>query len=183
MQMDPTQRPIGSPPAGDDGPVWRVSNRALARLLARHRPLLGTAVARAEAIGRGIDALQPLMLDLCRRTCRFCPEPCCITNTVWFDFKDLLFFHLQGIAISPRQAATECGVACPFLGGHGCRLDFRSRPWMCIHYLCPVQRSVLRKLGPSTERELLGNLATITDLRDRMEAEVVRQIRRSRSTA
>lgn len=179
MRSDPHSNGLFSS-AGDGESIWQASNCALARMVVRYRPFLGAALARARAIGRGIDALQLPMLHLCRRTCRFCPEPCCITNTVWFDFRDLLFFHLQGIDIPSRQAATECGEACPFLGDHGCRLDFCSRPWVCIRYLCPAQRTLIRRQGLSSERELTGNIETIDDLRDQMESEVVRKIKRSR---
>lgn len=180
MQTEPPQPRRGFSPAGDDDSAWQASNCALARLLKRYRPLLGAAAARAAAVGRGIDALEPLMLALCRRTCRFCPEPCCIINTVWFDFQDLLFIHLQGMAVPSRQAATECGVACPFLGRRGCRLDFRGRPWTCIRYLCPAQRRVLARNGSrllaDTERKIVG----IDRQREQMVSAVVRQVRRHR---
>jgi hypothetical protein len=162
--------------------VWQSSNAALTRLLAFHRASLGAAVDTARTIGRILDTLRCQMDALCCRTCRFCPDPCCILNTVWFDFKDLLLFHLSGTPISPFQAATELNEPCPFLGGHGCRLKFCVRPWVCIRYICPAQRAVIRKQGPGSQRDLLENLETVADLRDQMESEVIRQIRRSRST-
>jgi hypothetical protein len=159
-------------------PRWHESNCALARLLAKHRRVLAQAVAAAADIRRGIDDLAPSMAALCRRTCRFCPEPCCIGNTVWFDFRDLLFLHLIEAPIPPCQAATDRGVACPFLDHHGCRLPLRIRPWMCIQYLCPAQRVILKKKGQPATTALLRQIERIDNTRIRMENEVIRQIRR-----
>lgn len=157
--------------------VWRESNCALARLLAFHRHLLKSAMATAGAIERGIDELTPRMAALCRRTCQFCPEPCCITNTVWFDFQDLLFFHLTGAPIPVRQAASAPTEACPFLGCRGCRQPPRNRPWVCIQYLCPVQRNILEKQGRTVLSGLLHKIETIDKQRAAMEADVVRSVK------
>jgi hypothetical protein len=158
--------------------TWHESNCALARLLARHRRALKAAVATAEAIGRGIDELTPLMAALCCRTCRFCPEPCCINNTVWFDFKDLLLLHLLDCPIPACQAASDLKEACPYLGHHGCRLPPRIRPWMCIQYLCPAQRAILAQKGRFPALDLPGKIAIIETQRARMEETVVRCIKR-----
>lgn len=167
-------------PLSGDARTWRDSNCALARLLAMHRRVLKAPIATAEAIGRGIDELTPLMLALCRRTCRFCPEPCCITNTVWFDFQDLLFFHLTGGPIPARQAASGLKEACPLLGHHGCRQPPRIRPWMCIQYLCPAQRAIIEKQGPCVLGGLMEKIETIKRQRAMMETDVVRCIRINR---
>ncbi|MBC2743005.1 MAG: hypothetical protein HGJ93_08155 [Desulfosarcina sp.] len=120
---------------------WQESNCTLARLLANHRRVLGKAISVAVEIRRGIDDLVPSMAALCHRTCRFCPEPCCISNTVWFDLRDLLLFHLLKDPIPVGQAVSEPGVPCPFLSHNGCRLPPRIRPWMCFQYICPTQHS------------------------------------------
>ena len=162
------------------GSAWRESNGALARLLDSHRAGLVRAVVVAERIGRGIDALMPRLHALCRRTCRFCPDPCCILNTVWFDFRDLLFLHLLRIPIPPFQAASDSHTPCPYLTGCGCVLPPRSRPFMCLRYLCPAQRSILRKEGDRSRYALLERIEAIDLRRQQMEADVVRCIRRRR---
>ena len=164
-------------------PQWQESNCALARLLAIHRRALGRAIAVAVEIRRGIDELTPLMAALCSRTCRFCPEPCCIGHTVWIDFRDLLFLHLLEEPIPPCQARSDPGEACPYLSQHGCRLPRRIRPWMCIQYICPTQRAVLNRKGRSSVDDLLGNIERIDMQRAMMEAEVVRRIKRKRRTS
>lgn len=162
---------------------WHASNCALARLLSRHQQVLNKATAVALEIRREIDELTPLMTELCRRTCRFCPEPCCINNTVWIDFRDLLFLHLTDEPIPPCQAASDPGDTCPFLSYHGCRLPPRIRPWMCIKYICPAQRAVLQKKERSVSTALCADIKKIERNRLRMEAEVVRRIRRKIRTS
>jgi hypothetical protein len=156
---------------------WQESNCALARLLAKHRRHIGRAAAMAGEIRRAIDALAPWMAALCSRTCLFCPEPCCISNTVWFDFRDLLYLHLLEEAVPARQALTDSLDACPFLSPRGCRLPWRIRPWMCIQYLCPAQRAVIEKAGQPVSRALFQKIKRTGLNRLRMEAEVVRCIK------
>ncbi len=169
--------------AAPQTPQWRASNCTLASLLAIHHRSLGRAIAVAVEIRRGIDELTPLMAALCNRTCRFCPEPCCISNTVWIDFRDLLFLHLIEEPIPPCQAASDSNDPCPFLNHHGCRLPPRIRPWMCIGYICPTQLSVLNRKGRSTAAALLGKIERIEKKRVRMEVEVIRRIKRKRRTS
>ena len=178
MEIQPYCNPSPSPPAGN-ARTWGESNCALARLLAGHRRILKAAIETAEAIGRSIDEVIPLMVALCRRTCRFCPEPCCITNTVWFDFRDLLFLHLTGVSIPVCQAVSEPGEACPFLGHHGCRQPAHLRPWMCIQYLCPAQRAILERQGQAVLGGLLDKIETINRQRTMMETDVVGCLRTS----
>jgi hypothetical protein len=162
---------------------WQESNCALTRLLAIHRRDLGMAVLVAMEIRCGIDELTPVMAALCNRTCRFCPEPCCINHTVWIDFRDLLFLHLLDEPIPPCQAASGPKEACPFLTHHGCRLPPRIRPWMCIQYICPTQRAILDRKGRPATAALLGKIERIEKKRVRMEAEVIRRIKRRRRTS
>jgi hypothetical protein len=161
---------------------WRSTNLALARLLSHHRRKLHKAVRLAGDIGDGIETLAPLMAALCRRTCRFCPEPCCITHTVWIDFRDLLLLHLLEKPIPLRQAATEPGEACPYLAHRGCRLPASLRPWMCIQYVCSTQASVMKQTGRATMAALSVSIKHIEMKRFAMEAEVIRQVKPKRRT-
>ena len=164
-------------------PQWQESNCALAGLLANHHRILEKAIAVAVEIRRGLDELAPLMAALCNRTCRFCPEPCCINNLVWIDFRDLLFLHLTEEPVPPSQAASLPGYACPFLSHKGCRLPPRMRPWMCIQYICPTQQTILKSKGRTATAALLGKIKRIENNRIRMETEVIQQIKRRRQTS
>jgi hypothetical protein len=156
---------------------WQKSNCALARLLNCYHQELNAAIAMAAQISRGIDELAEQMALLCRRTCRYCPDPCCILNTVWFDFRDLLLFHLLELPIPVCQAVSDRKDACPFLGHRGCRLPARSRPWMCIQYLCPPQLAILTNQRISAAVTIWDKIERIEKQRMKMETEVVCRIK------
>jgi len=172
------------PNAGDMPPTrqWRESNCALKRLLHFHRPVLGKATVLAGEIRNEIKRLSTFMEALRRRTCRFCPTPCCIANTVWIDFRDLLMLHLLDEPLPAQQAITQPGEACPFLGGHGCRLPWVLRPWMCLKYICPNQLAILTKEKRPDPAALNGSIDRIENQRLRMETEVLGRIKRKRRT-
>jgi hypothetical protein len=102
---------------------------------------------------------------------------------VWIDFRDLLFLHLLEEPVPPCQATSDPKEACPFLSHHGCRLPPRIRPWMCIQYICPTQRAVLNRKGRPTAAALFGKIERIDMQRVKMEAEVIRRIKRRRRTS
>ncbi len=85
-----------------------------------------------------------LLDELCTTTCTYCPDPCCFSAYAWFDFKALLFAHLNGLAIPPAQLMTDRKMICRYLGNRGCTLERISRPWICTWYLCPTQLGALR---------------------------------------
>ena len=86
----------------------------------------------------------PLLDELCMATCTYCPDPCCFSAYAWFDFRDLLFAHLNGLAVPPAQLMTDRKMICRYLGVRGCTLERISRPWICTWYLCPAQLGALR---------------------------------------
>jgi len=156
---------------------WEKTNCALDRLLTCHHRELKAATRIAVEIGRGIDGLAEPMAILCRRTCRFCPEPCCIANTVWFDFRDLLLFHLLELHIPACQAVSDINEACPFLSYRGCRLPTLNRPWMCIQYLCPPQLTILKGQRFSAAITMRQKIKMIERQRAKLEAVVVDKIK------
>ncbi|MGB5987685.1 MAG: hypothetical protein WBG37_20440, partial [Desulfobacterales bacterium] len=85
--------------------VWAASHQALWRLIRRHqrdlRPCQGVAIE----IRQQLAALFPLLDAVCRRTCPWCPDPCCIVTTVWYDFIDLLFLHFIETPLPPAPLA------------------------------------------------------------------------------
>ena len=77
------------------------------------------------------------------------------------------------------QAAALDGVN-HFLGRHECRQLPRNRPWMCIQYLCPAQRTILSKQGGAILSDLSHKIETIERQRLLMETDLVRCIRNNR---
>jgi hypothetical protein len=123
---------------------WCEANHTVAFLIDRHGHHLHETKRVARNLYRKMVSLFPLLEELCRATCTYCPDPCCFSAYAWFDFKDLLFAHLNGLAIPPAQLMTDRKMICRYLGIRGCTLERMSRPWTCTWYLCPAQNGVLR---------------------------------------
>lgn len=130
-------------------PLWDEANGAVAHLLNRHQE----ARRHLSSYGANIDALlqliNPLLDQLCRQTCTFCPAPCCISAKVWYDIKDLLFLHLSPQPRPPGQPRAHKRRVCRYLNTRGCKLPRRLRPWTCTLYLCPSQKARLRWSTPA----------------------------------
>ena len=166
---------------GDDKESsWKASNRALGKLLARHRNDLCAAQSVAEAIRSHLVSLFGLLDDLCRNSCPWCPDPCCILNKVWFDFRDLLFLHLLELPIPPAQLNCGNDQACRYLGHRGCRIPRSIRPWACTQYVCATQRNYLARLEDTSISAFQIKLDEIHALRMEMEQSVCRVCTSSR---
>jgi hypothetical protein len=156
--------------ADDDAALkWSQSNQTLHQVVGGHRTEFGKAAAVAEKIRRRLESLFPLLDELNRRTCPFCPEPCCITNKVWFDFIDLIFMHLVETQIPAMQLCADTHEPCRFLSHQGCRLPRLIRPWACTQYLCSTQRSILSSSDSSRRDGLNAGLQSIHDARLELE--------------
>jgi hypothetical protein len=160
---------VERPPA-----TWVASNRGLHRLIRRHHRQLGEAAAVAAAIRRALTAIFPLLDSVSRVTCPECPDPCCVVTTVWFDFIDLLFLHLIAVPLPPAPLANRLSDPCRYLSPHGCRLTRLVRPWGCLQYTCPTQRSHLRRQSPPAEAPFDEAIAKIKKLRYQLESEFER---------
>ena len=117
-----------------------------------------------------------LIDELCAATCRYCPEPCCLSAKVWIDFQDLLFLHLSGQQIPATQLIENTEGDCCYLGYKGCVLPRIIRPWICTRYLCPPQMTNLRK-NPARLKNNFDNVVNkIKTCRGEMENEFIRVI-------
>lgn len=141
--MTPT--PSGPPPIPwADPDDWRAANAAVARLVRRPSgPLMNLAHQLDATLARAYPRLDAL----CRITCPHCPDPCCLSATIWLDFRDLLRLHLTGRPIPPAQPRSRPGETCRYAGPAGCRLPRPQRPFICTWYLCPAQTAALRRTG------------------------------------
>lgn len=123
--------------------LWRAVNEAIARPLATKPGSLASVVATARRMDRSIAFLDDHMTTLCTATCSTCRDICCQRAKVWYDFKDLLFIHFSGRPYPPGQALSHIGDQCRYLGPSGCMLPRTRRPFICLWYLCPRQKSSL----------------------------------------
>jgi len=155
---------------------WRAANQAIDYHLQRHRPDLKQPAILAREIKSWLNAVFPIIDELCAHSCARCPEPCCLAAIVWFDFKDLLFLHFNRLSISPAQPKTDFKTPCRYLGPRGCRLARIVRPWICTWYLCPTQTAKLKNGGRHKRDALERAIAKIKSGRNLLESEFIRII-------
>jgi hypothetical protein len=107
-------------------------------------------------------------------TCPWCPDHCCLTAKVWFDFKDLLFLHLNGHQIPPAQLLSNLKETCAYWRPNGCKLPRIARPWVCTWYLCPTQTANLLQKPKSVRHNFSRAIQDIKTARKKMESEFIR---------
>ncbi len=152
---------------------WLEASQSLDHLIGLHERELKKARSLARNIATRLESIFPLIDELCRVTCPFCPDPCCLVAKVYFDFPDLLFFHLTGQPIPEDQLRHTRQEVCRFLGPRGCTLSRSVRPWACTRYMCPPQMTVLRKRDPGTQAFFNDAIQAIKVLRQEMESEFI----------
>lgn len=155
---------------------WQAANQAVDYHLQRYRSDLKPLTILAHEIKSFLNSFFPILDELCAHSCPWCPEPCCLRASVWFDFKDLLFLHLNKLSIPPAQPKADLKTPCQYLGSRGCRLSRITRPWICSWYLCPTQTAKLKK-GVANRRESIAHtIAQIKSGRKLLENEYIRII-------
>ena len=160
-------------PWGPADDRWQTTNRALKRLVDRHRADLQLTAEIGEKIRCALESLFPIFDQLCRSTCQWCPEPCCIVNKVWIDFQDLLFWHLIECTIPPGQLKSTDLEPCRYLKHRGCMLPRLIRPWGCTQYVCRTQQKRLLENNPAQEVYVDQTIQAIRLARFDMEASFV----------
>ena len=94
---------------GEDAPLWgsvldwTSINGELAGLVSDNAPNLGPAFRAAQEVRQAMERLIPVWEQLCAATYAQCQDNCCTAQRVWFEFRDLLLFHLLGLAIPPAR--------------------------------------------------------------------------------
>lgn len=155
---------------------WQAANQAVDYHLQLYRADLELLAIFAREIKSGLDSVFPDLDELCAHSCPWCPEPCCLSASVWFDFKDLLFLHFNNLIISPAQPKANLKTACRYLGPRGCRIPRIARPWICTWYLCPTQTAKLRNGHHGKGDSLKRAIAQIKTGRNLLESEFIRII-------
>ncbi len=163
-------------------PPWKNSsscreeNHAVAFLINRHGGHLNDTTNLAQSLHRKLADLFPLLEELCRLTCTYCPDPCCFSAYAWFDLNDLLFAHLNGLAIPRAQLMTDRKMICRYLGVRGCTLERISRPWICTWYICPAQNAILRRETTCEQKVFFHETAAkIREGRKKMETAFINE--------
>ena len=164
----------GAEPPWGSKVKWQIVNRDLDYLIYRHYDVLKDAVMLARDLQVRMVSIFSLLDDLCRVTCPWCPEPCCLAARAWIDFKDLLFLHLAGHPVPPEQLLSDFKESCRYWSPRGCMLPRISRPWVCTWHLCPTQKVNLRRKAPSVQEKMRHAVQRITAGRKAMETEFIR---------
>ncbi len=153
--------------------VWQEANQTLDHLMQIYGTGLETAKSLARSVRKNLALIFPILDQMNALTCPWCPDPCCITAKVWFDFKDLVFLHLSGIDIPTAQLIRNLKDSCRYLGLNGCTLNRTSRPWVCTWYLCPTQTAILRKNAYQAGNQISTAFKKIKDNRRTMEEKFI----------
>jgi hypothetical protein len=154
--------------------AWQEANRRLHFLIQKNLSELDQAMTLAHKVQTRLASIFSLLDDLCQATCPWCPDPCCLSAKVWIDFKDLLFLHLGGHPVPPKQLLPNLKTVCRYWSLKGCMLPRMTRPWVCTWYLCPTQKACLRRKARHTQDEFGRLIQAVKVCRREMEAEFVR---------
>jgi hypothetical protein len=114
-------QPLNPAPPWGSRPVWQEANRSIDIHIYGYRAEFGPAVTIAREIRSRLASIFPFLDHLCMATCRCCPEPCCLTASPWYDFRDLLFLHLNLIEIPRSQPVDGYKDTCCYLSPPGVR--------------------------------------------------------------
>jgi hypothetical protein len=150
--------------------TWQAANASVAYLFEKNQNRLKQMTDIAGHIYDMLLQLDAFYEPLCSQTCHVCQKPCCLSADVWFDLKDILFFHAatQPIALeSPRKLKN---LPCSFLSSKGCVLPRTSRPWICTWYLCPAQKQWLKTKQPCQLKAIENLTRKIGIWRKKLEA-------------
>jgi len=153
---------------------WQEANGSLDFLIQKNLVELDRAMFLAHKVQTRLASIFSILDDLCKATCPWCPDPCCLKAKVWINFKDLLFLHLGGHQIPPEQLLSNLKNVCRYWSLKGCVLPRMSRPWICTWYLCPTQKANLRQKAQYIQDKFSRLIQVVKICRAEMEAEFIR---------
>jgi hypothetical protein len=155
---------------------WKEAHHSVNIHLRRYPNDWNELLLVAHTLENRLTALFPILDDLCINSCPWCPQPCCLAAKVWFDFKDLLFLHLNRLPIPLAQPINDLKTTCRYFSHRGCVLPRINRPWICTWYLCPVQTAILRKRDYLQYDTVSRIILEIKVFRNKLEKEFIRVV-------
>jgi hypothetical protein len=156
--------------------AWREANCSIAANIQRYPSKMKPVAASARGVRVRLESIFGLLDDLCMETCLRCPDPCCLHASPWFDFRDLIFLHLNALAIPLRQSIENMSVTCCYSSPRGCTLARISRPWICTWYLCSVQTANLNSRRSRQKENWISAIYETKSYRKEMEEAFIRVI-------
>ncbi len=156
--------------------TWQEANWSVADHMMSYGSDLGSFKGLFRDIKERMNTIFSMLDELCDNTCPWCPDPCCLSASVWFDFRDLLFLHASGNPIPPSQPKQDLKATCRYLGHRGCSIPRISRPWICTRYLCDSQLACLRKKDQETQDVFNQAIQTVNKKRTAIEDVFIRVV-------
>ena len=150
--------------------------RQIDALIQRHSDKLSSVVTMASLARVRLESIFNILDGLCIETCPHCPDPCCLHASPWFDFRDLIFLHLNARAIPVSQPIEVLNATCRYFSPRGCTLARICRPWICTWYLCSVQTANLNNRRSNQKKSLTFAVNEIKAFRNEIENTFVRVI-------
>ena len=105
-----------------------------------------------------------------------CPEPCCLTACPWYDFRDLLFLHLNPLEIPQSQPIHTYKDSCCYLSPRACTLSRITRTWICTWYRCPGRKANLKKRNRRQWETINRTVSKIKRGHEQLEVEFIRAL-------
>ena len=164
-----------SPPWGS-APTWQEANFSIDFHIKRYYLHLKPVIQIARDTRIRLESIFSSLDDICRMTCPKCPDACCLSANPWYDWRDLIFFHLNQLSIPPTQTIKGFKETCCYISRRGCTLPQITRPWICTGYLCPSQTANLKDRCVDQWQTLSRVIGEITALRKKLENEFIRVI-------
>ena len=155
-------------------PAWQEANRSIDGLIQQYADKLSPAVTLAALVRARLESIFNILDGLCIESCPRCPDPCCLHASPWFDYRDLLFLHLNAVATPVSQPIDVLNATCRYFSLRGCTLERISRPWICTWYLCPVQTGNLNSRRSHQRKDLASALNEIKAFRKALEETFIR---------
>ena len=171
-----SDKSINLAPPWASRPAWQEANFSIETHVRRYQTELEQAALTARKLRHLLVSIFSDLDDLCMATCPWCPEPCCLSASPWFDFCDLLYLHLNQLEIPRTQPIHTYSDTCCYLSSRGCTLSRLIRPWICSWYLCPVQTAYMKKKGRRRWEAFNRMVWEIKKGRKRLEEEFIRVI-------
>lgn len=169
MKHHLTHANTGNMPPWSSPDQWQEAGCAMTAVLGTRGHRFDALREWANLIRARLLYLDRFMNTLCADTCPDCTDNCCQRATVWYDFKDLLGFHLGMASVPTEQFTPLPKRPCQYLGSAGCTLSRLQRPFICTWYICAAQHEAMAAWAPSRKQYLINSLVAIKSARNRME--------------
>lgn len=175
MRHTPHKKVRFTPPWSCDAD-WQAANDAMAAVTVHRADRFGVARSLAAAIRIRMNRLDPFLEALCADTCPTCRDNCCGRATVWYDFRDLLGFHLNAAAIPAGQMIPSPDRSCQYLATSGCTFPRSQRPFICTWFVCAAQKRAMADWPRSHRIFLLNSLDALKQGRKCMERHFIQAV-------